>query len=105
MAKTRRNSSRKSNVVKSITNKALPVVDKSLRNVGKVTKDVVETSIPVIEKGVSVVYDTMSSGLDLGVKGVKTVSKKVTSSQRNRKRSYIGGKKTRHRKRHSKRKH
>jgi hypothetical protein len=47
----------------------------------------------------------MSSGLDLGVKGVKTVSKKVTSSQRHRKRSYIGGKKTRHRKRHSKRKH
>lgn len=80
---------RKSSVVKTITNtanKALPVVDKSLKSVGKATKDVVETSIPVIEKGVSTVYDTMSSGLDLGVKSVKSVTKRATASGRRKSR-------------------
>lgn len=72
-------------------------------------KNVVESSIPMIENGVSKVYDTMSSGLDLGVKSVKSVTNKITNNRSSRKRSSRkrssrrskkGGKKSRrHRKR------
>jgi hypothetical protein len=104
--------SRKTNVMKSIkktANKTLPIVDKSLKNVGTVAKDVTEASIPVIEKGVSVVYGTMATGLDLGVKGVKSVSNSIRSRSRGRSRSrkISGGRRTRRsrrtRRRHSRR--
>lgn len=93
----------RSNIVKKTTstiNKALPVVDKGLKNVGETAKVVAVKSAPVIEKGVSAVYGTMVTGLDLGVKGVKGVAKGVTKmrkSRRNRNRSRKGG---RSRKRH-----
>ena len=90
MAKSRR----KSSMMKSLTKKTLPVVDKGLRKVGTAAKTVATSSIPVIEKGVSSVYGTMASGLDLSVKGVKSVTKGVT------KRSRRGGRRTRrHRRR------
>lgn len=95
MTKSRRSSLVKS--IKNTANKALPMVDKGLKSLGKASKNVVESSIPVIEQGVSKVYDTMSSGLDLGVKSVKSITKKVTS-KRSRSRTRKGGKKTRHRK-------
>ena len=73
---------RRSSVMRSIQNTAkstLPVVNKGLKTVGSTAKDVAEKSIPVIEKGVSAVYGTMATGLDLGVKGVETISKKMSN--------------------------
>ena len=108
MAKShRRRSSRKGRgVMKSIqktADKTLPIVNKGLTTVGTTTKDVASASIPVIEKGVGVVYGTMATGLDLGVKGVRNVTKKVSGRSRSasRSRSLAGGRRTRrHRKRH-----
>lgn len=92
--------SRKNNVMKTIkktASKTLPVVDKGLTHVGKTAKSVAQASIPVIEKGVSAVYGTMATGLDLGVKGVKSVAKGVTKNKRSRRRSLAGGRRTRRR--------
>ena len=106
MAKSRksRNSRKGKGVIKSIrrtANKTLPVVNKGLTKVGTTAKDVASESIPVIEKGVGVVYGTMSTGLDLGVKGIKNISKRSRSASRSasRSRSLSGGRRTRrHRK-------
>lgn len=76
--------------------KALPMVNKGLKNVGAVAKTVAIKSAPVIEKGVSVVYETMATGFDLGIKGVKNISAKSG-------RSKSGGKRTK--RRHSRRTH
>jgi len=100
--------SRKSSVMKTINktaNQALPVVDKGLKTVGTAAKDVADASIPIVEKGVSAVYGTMATGLDLGVKGVKTVSKSLRSRSRGRSisrgrsrgRKLSGGRRTRRR--------
>ena len=81
MGKSRKNTS--SSLGKTITktaNKTLPAVNKGLTTVGKTAKNVAEASIPVVEKGVSAVYGTMATGLDLGVKGVKSVAKGVSKS-------------------------
>ena len=95
--------SRKSNVMKTIK-RTLPVVNNGLTKVGTAAKDVAEASIPIVEKGVSVVYGTMASGLDLGVKGVKNVVNRSRSRSRgrSRSRSLSGGRKTkrRHRRRY-----
>jgi hypothetical protein len=88
MAKSRKSSS----VMKTIK-KSLPAVNKGLTKVGTAAKDVADASIPIVEKGVSAVYGTMATGLDLGVKGVKTVTKGVTKSKRSR--SLAGGSETR----------
>lgn len=61
----------------------------------KTAKNVVDTSIPVIEKGVGVVYGTMSTGLDLGVKTAKSLTRsasKKSSRKISRARSLAGGK-------------
>lgn len=84
MAKSNRKRSSRSSILKSITKKTLPTVDKGIKTVGKASKDVIETTIPLVEKGVSVVYNTMSSGLDLGVKSLRGKRKSLRSS-------YIGG--------------
>ena len=100
MAKSHRRSMIKR--LKRTASKTLPVVDKGLKTVGVAATDVAKKSVPVIEKGVSVVYGTMATGLDLGVKGVKAVSQSVRSNKRHRShRRMSGGKKTRkHRRRH-----
>lgn len=94
----------KQSIMKSIyktADKTLPVVDKGLKKVGTTTKNVVSASIPVIEKGVSVVYGTMATGLDLGVKGAKSITKGLSKSRRlrsrkvSRSRSLSGGRKSR----------
>jgi hypothetical protein len=69
----------------------LPVVDRGLKNVGTAAKDVAEKSIPIVETGVSAIYGTMATGLDLGVKGVKTVGKTLKISRRSRGRSISRG--------------
>ena len=91
----------KQSIMKSIyktADKTLPVVDKGLKKVGTTTKNVVSASIPVIEKGVSVVYGTMATGLDLGVKGAKSITKGLSKSRRSssrKTRSLSGGRKSR----------
>ena len=94
MPKSRRRSSRRSSRKSTI----------SLTKIGTTTKDVAKASIPIIEKGVGAVYGTMSSGLDLGVKGVKSVTKSVSGKSRSASRSLAlaGGRRTRrrHRRRH-----
>ena len=92
--------SRKNNILKSVektSKKVLPVVDKSLKNVGTTAKDVANVSLPIVEKGVSAVYGTMATGFNLGVKGVKGVkstAKGMTKSKRS-KRHRKSGRKTR----------
>jgi hypothetical protein len=89
MAKSRKSSKR--SIMKSLkktASRTLPVVDKGLRTVGTAAR----SSIPVIEKGVSAVYDTMATGLDVGV---KTISKRSSRS-----RSLAGGRRTRRTRRH-----
>ena len=99
MAKSRKS---KSNTLEKTIKETLPIVDKGLTKVGHTAKNVAEASIPVVEKGVSAVYGTMATGLDLGVKGVKSVAKGVSRRRRSRSRSLAGGRRTRrrHRRRH-----
>jgi hypothetical protein len=97
--------SRKNNILKSVektSSKVLPVVDKGIYKVGSTAKHVAQNSLPIVEKGVSVVYGTMATGFNLGVKGVKGVkglTKGMTKSKRSS-RYHKGGRKTRrHRRR------
>jgi hypothetical protein len=74
--------------------------------VGSTAKNVASASIPVIEKGVSAVYGTMATGLDLGVKGAKSIAKGMSKRRRtvsrsiSRSRSLAGGRRTRRRHSH-----
>jgi len=86
MSKTRKNRSRK-NFLKKITRtgkNAIPVVESGLKTVGKTAKVVAVKAAPVVEKGVSSVYNTMVTGFDLGVKGVKKISSRSKRSKRRR---------------------
>lgn len=98
----------RSSVVKSITktaNRTLPVVNKGLKTVGNTAKNVASASLPIVEKGVSVVYGTMATGLDLGVKGAKTIARGIKGKNSRRRsgrsRSLSGGRRSR--RRHSRR--
>jgi hypothetical protein len=86
MSKTRKNRSRK-NFLKKISRtgkNAIPVVESGLKTVGKTAKVVAVKAAPVVEKGVSSVYNTMVTGFDLGVKGVKQFSSKNKRTKRRR---------------------
>jgi hypothetical protein len=88
MSKTRKNRSRK-NFLRKITNtgkNAIPVVKTGLKTVGKTAKVVAVKAVPIVEKGVSSVYNTMVTGYDLGVKGVKQFSAKNKRTKRRRRR-------------------
>jgi hypothetical protein len=72
---------RHSEILKSIkknTKKILPTVNKGLTKIGDTAKNVGKISVPIIEKGASVIYGTMATGLDLGVKGIKSASKEIS---------------------------
>lgn len=94
MAKSRNTRNRSSNGRKYIqqitktSKKVLPIVDKSLTRVGVVAKDLTKKSIPIVEKGVSVVYGTMATGFDLGVKGAKGVMNTMTKHKKSKQRRY-----------------
>ena len=86
MSKTRKNRSRK-NFLRKITNtgkNAIPVVKTGLKTVGKTAKVVAVKAAPIVEKGVSSVYNTMVTGFDLGLKGVKKFSSKSRRTKRRR---------------------
>lgn len=107
--KSRSSGKSRSSMMKTIqktTDKALPTIDKGLTAVGTTAENVTKASIPVIEKGVSAVYGTMATGLDLGVKGVKSITKgsrrnkSRRSHSRSLSRSLSGGRRTRRHRRH-----
>jgi hypothetical protein len=79
-------------------------ISKSVKSVTKTAQNVADASIPVIEKGVGAVYGTMATGLDLGVKGAKSITKSMSKKSRSnsRSRSLSGGRRRtrRHRRRH-----
>jgi hypothetical protein len=86
MSKTRKNRSKK-NFLRKIARtgkNAIPVVETGLKTVGKTAKVVAVKAAPVVEKGVSSVYNTMVTGFDLGVKGVKQFSSKRRRTKRRR---------------------
>ena len=86
MSKTRKNRSRK-NFLRKITNtgkNAIPVVKTGLKTVGNTAKVVAVKAAPIVEKGVSSVYNTMVTGFDLGLKGVKKFSSKSRRTKRRR---------------------
>ena len=86
MSKTRKNRN-KNNFLKKITNtgkRAIPVVKTGLKTVGKTAKVVAVKSAPIIESGLSKIYGTMVQGFDLGVKGVKGITTKITKSKKMR---------------------
>ena len=86
MSKTRKNRSSK-NFLRKITStgkRAIPVVKTGLKTVGKTAKVVAVKAAPIVEKGVSSVYNTMVTGYDLGVKGVKQFSAKKSRSKRSK---------------------
>ena len=106
MRKSRRSRSSVVNSISKTASKTLPIVDKGLKTVGTTAKNVADASIPVIEKGVSAVYGTMATGLDLGVKGAKSITQRIKgkrsrSRKISRSRSLAGGRRTR--RRHSRR--
>ncbi len=92
MGKSRRN---RGSSLKNIAKGALPAVDKGLRTVGKTANAATKASLPIIEKGVSVVYDTMSTGFDLGKKGVSSVTRKARSLAGGRRRRRRGSRRHR----------
>lgn len=98
MTKSRKNTVMRT--LKKTANKTLPAVDKGLKTVGSTAKSVVNASLPIVEKGVSAVYGTMATGLDLGVKGAKSITKGMTKSRRRHRslaRSLAGGRRHRSR--------
>jgi len=78
--------SQKKTIIKKIKNTAkrtLPIINKGLTKIGSTAKKVATETIPVIDKGVSAVYETMSTGLDLGVKTLSKISKKTHRNRSN----------------------
>ena len=92
MSKTRKNRSR-NNFLRKITDtgeNAIPVVKTGLKTVGNTAKVVAVKAVPVVEKGVSGVYNTMVTGFDLGVKGVKGVEQFSSKNKRSKRRRTKG---------------
>ena len=82
------------------TQKAIPVIGEGLKTVGNTAKVAVVKSAPVLESGASIVYGTLATGFDMGVKGAKTVAKGISNSRSSRRRKH--GRKT-HKRRTSRR--
>jgi len=68
--------------IRRTTGRAIPVVASGLKRVGSSVKTITMKSKPAVEKGLSTIYNTVFSGLDLGVKGVKKGIRVVTNKTR-----------------------
>jgi hypothetical protein len=77
MAKTRKNRNNLLKKISKTTQKSIPLVNKGLNKVGHLAKDVANKSVPIVNKGVTTVFDTLSKGFNLGLKGVKNVTNTV----------------------------
>jgi hypothetical protein len=91
MAKTKKSNNNKKNFLRSVktnTKKVLPVVTSGLKIIGSNVKNIAVKSKPGIEKGLGTVYNSLLTGVNLGVKGVKKginfVKSKKTSRRKNR---------------------
>jgi len=84
MKKTRNNQKKMLESIRNTTEKALPMVNKGLYNIGKTAKEIAEKSLPVVEEGASAVYGTISTGVDLGISGAKTLAKGVRNISKKR---------------------
>ena len=69
--------------IKNTTYKAIPIVKSGLKKVG--TTAIKAT--PIIEKGLGGLYNTVLSGLNLGVKGVKKGIHMISLKKKHHKRS------------------
>jgi hypothetical protein len=99
--KSRRNIS-KSNVFNKITTaskKTIPVVASGLKKIGSEVKNITIKSKPGIEKGLGVIYKSLLTGVNYGVKGIqkgihviksksKTMRKSRSRSQSRRRRTH-----------------
>ena len=83
------------------TERAIPVIGEGLKTVGNTAKVAVVKSAPIVEKGASIVYGTLATGFDMGIKGVKTVARGVSKKRSSRRRKH--GRKTHKRKTHKRR--
>jgi len=102
-AKMRKHSKRQSTLKKMMktTERAIPVIGEGLKTVGNTAKVAVVKSAPVVENGASIVYGTLATGFDMGVKGAKTVAMGVSNRRSSRRRKH--GRKTHKRKTHKRR--
>lgn len=75
--------------VKNVTVKTIPIVTKGLKNVGTAVVDVTKKATPIVEKGIGTIYDTLNTGFNLGVKGIKKgvslINKRKNKSRKTRK--------------------
>jgi hypothetical protein len=81
MSKTRKslhryNKNKKSNKnflrkFRKTTARAIPIVASGLKKVGSSVKNITMKSRPLVEKGLGVLYNSVMTGFDLGVKGIK----------------------------------
>ena len=78
------------------TERAIPVIGEGLKTVGNTAKVAVVKSAPIVEKGASIVYGTLATGFDMGIKGVKTVAKGVSKRRSSRRRKTSKRKTSRH---------
>lgn len=74
MTKTRRHHKKtKRSFLRKLRNtakKTLPVIASGVTKVGSTVKDITIKSKPTVEKGLGVIYGSVMTGLDLGVKGI-----------------------------------
>lgn len=104
MTKMRKHSKRQStfkNMMKT-SERAIPVIGEGLKTVGNTAKVAVVKSAPVVENGASIVYGTLATGFDMGVKGAKTVAKGITNRRSSRRKRRTHKRKT-HKRRTSRR--
>jgi hypothetical protein len=71
--------------IRRTTGTAIPVVASGLKRVGSSVKTITMKSKPALEKGLGSIYNTVFSGFDLGVKGVKKGIRVVTNKTRRHK--------------------
>jgi hypothetical protein len=55
---------------------------KGLKKMGKSSKKVLTQSLNFVQKGIAGIYNTLDKGLNMGVKGVKSIGKNKTRKHR-----------------------
>jgi hypothetical protein len=68
--------------IKKTTSKAVPIVKTGLKQVGTTVKNVAVKSAPIVNKGLEGVYGVLATSVDMGIKGIKHVSKGVSKKKR-----------------------
>ena len=74
--------------LKKTTSRAIPIVASGLKKVGTNVKNITMKSKPVVEKGLGVLYKSVMSGLDFGLKGIKRGVHVIKSKTRSKTRRH-----------------